>query len=168
MTLVSSDPVGDVEREIGLLLRRAQASSERIARKVHPDLDSGAYPLLVRIGIRPGLRASELAAHIGIGRGTMSRQLARLEELGLIERTTDPDDARGQLLRLTPAGAERLARARGARAQFLREALEGWDADDVSSFAVQLGRFNADVLTRWAEVKGTGQEPSSGDGAGPT
>ena len=35
-----------LEREMGLLLRRAQASSAAISRRVHPDLEPAAYSLL--------------------------------------------------------------------------------------------------------------------------
>ncbi len=61
-----------LERELGLLLRRAQASSASIARDVHPDLEPAAYALLGLIAATPGVRASDLATTIGVGRGTMS------------------------------------------------------------------------------------------------
>ena len=35
-----------LEREIGLLLRRARAISSRLAAELHPDLDGAAYGLL--------------------------------------------------------------------------------------------------------------------------
>ena len=38
--------------------------------------------------------------------GTMTNRLDRLEELGLITRTQDPDDGRGILVTLTKAGAK--------------------------------------------------------------
>ena len=75
----------------------------------------------------------------------MSRQLARLAELGLIERSTDPDDSRGQLIQLTDAGAERLARARVARRDFFEHALRGWSATDLDHLAEQLARLNSSL-----------------------
>ena len=36
----------ELEREIGLLLRRSRAISARLARELHPDLDGAAYGLL--------------------------------------------------------------------------------------------------------------------------
>ena len=144
---VREDSLVTLERELGLLLRRAQASSAALARRVHPDIEPAAYTLLQLIASRPGLRASDLAAAIGVGRGTMSRQLARLGSLGLISRRPDPDDYRGQLLDLTDDGRSRLDEAVSARREFLRAALDGWSAHDVEDLAAQLGRLNADVAT---------------------
>ncbi|WP_028050489.1 MarR family winged helix-turn-helix transcriptional regulator [Cellulomonas sp. URHD0024] len=134
-----------LEREMGLLLRRAQASSAAISRLVHPDLEPAAYSLLAMIATTPGVRASDLAANIGVGRGTMSRQLARLGDLGLVSRRPDPDDYRGQLLDLTDVGRERFETAQVARRAFFRKALAEWTDDDIGSFAAQIARLNADL-----------------------
>jgi DNA-binding MarR family transcriptional regulator len=137
-----NDAVARIESELGLLLRRARASAERLARVVHPDLDPSAYPLLTHIERDPDVRASELADHIGVGRGTMSRQLGRLEQLGLIERRPDPDDSRGQLIRVTAEGARRVDAARQARRSYLGRALGGWADDEQGQLADQLHRLN--------------------------
>ncbi|MFC9633606.1 MarR family transcriptional regulator, partial [Streptomyces mirabilis] len=73
-----------LERELTLLLRRARASSGEMAREVHPDLEASAYGLLFRLDECGRQRATELAAYIGVGKATMSRQLHALEELGLV------------------------------------------------------------------------------------
>src|SRR3954462_5584561 len=124
-----------LERELGLLLRRAQASSASISRDVHPDLEPAAYSLLALIAATPGIRASDLATNIGVGRGTMSRQLARLGSLGLVSRRPDPDDYRGQLLELTAEGRQRFETAQQARRAFLRKALTGWSEPDIQAMA---------------------------------
>ncbi|MEZ0448790.1 MarR family winged helix-turn-helix transcriptional regulator [Cellulomonas sp. ICMP 17802] len=134
-----------LERELGLLLRRAQASSASISRDVHPDLEPAAYSLLALIAATPGIRASDLATHIGVGRGTMSRQLARLGSLGLVSRRPDPDDYRGQLLELTDEGRHRYETAQQARRVFLHRALTGWSDSDIAALASQLGRLNEDL-----------------------
>lgn len=134
-----------LERELGLLLRRAQASSASISRDVHPDLEPAAYSLLALIAATPGIRASDLATNIGVGRGTMSRQLARLGSLGLVSRRPDPDDYRGQLLELTDEGRHRFETAQQARRAFLRGALSGWDEAEIEALATQIGRLNEDL-----------------------
>ena len=142
---VTDDELPQLERELGLFLRRAHASSSAMARRVHPELDSSAYELLALIARTPGVRASDLASYIGVGRGTMSRQLARLGALGLVSRVADPDDFRGQLLSLTPTGTASFEAAQQARRDFLARALEDWSPAQISALTAQLGRLNRDL-----------------------
>src|SRR5688572_1114179 len=104
-----------LERELTVLLRRARASSGEMVREVHPDLESSAYGLLVRLEELGRQRATELAAYIGVGKATMSRQLRALEQLGLIAREPDPADGRAWLVDLTEEGRTRVGRVREAR-----------------------------------------------------
>ena len=139
------DPFRAVESELAVLLRRSHAMSRQLARRVHPDLEPSASPFLARIAQTPDVRASELAAYFGVGRGTMSRQLARLDELGLIERRADPDDSRGQLIRLTAEGTRQSEDVRAAGRAFLRRALRSWSDDDAARLAGYLARLNLDL-----------------------
>jgi DNA-binding MarR family transcriptional regulator len=139
-------PYESLEREIRLLIRRAQSSGASIARRVHPELDASAYPLLAHIAERPGTRGSDLAAYFGVGRATVSRQLSRLVELGLVERTVDPDDSRGQRITLTPDGSARFERARTSRVAMLEGALATWETDDVAQLARLLNRYSTDIV----------------------
>ncbi|WP_275002024.1 MarR family winged helix-turn-helix transcriptional regulator [Promicromonospora iranensis] len=139
-------PFEGLEREIRLLIRRAQSSGTSIARRVHPELDASAYPLLAHISERPGARGSDLATFFGVGRATVSRQLSRLVELGLVERTVDPEDSRGQRITLTPDGAARLDRARSSRVAMLEGALATWETEEVAQLARLLNRYSADIV----------------------
>ena len=143
---MSDDPVLRLETELVLLLRRARAASAAVARAVHPELDAPAYLLLATVARVPGARASDLAETLGVGRGTMSRQLARLEHLGLVVRTPDPHDSRNHPLGLTDTGRELFARAQEGRRDYLREALDGWDPSELDLLADLLGRLNADLV----------------------
>ena len=149
----AKDPFGALEHELRVLIRRAKSSATEIAELVHPQLEASAYPLLAHIAMRPGTRGSDLAAHFGVGRATVSRQLTRLEQLGLVSRTTDPGDTRGQLLGLTKDGKARLAAAREGRVSALRQALAAWERDDVVHLARLLRRYSADWVG-WREAQG--------------
>ncbi|MDM7832309.1 MarR family winged helix-turn-helix transcriptional regulator [Cellulomonas edaphi] len=143
----------ELERELGLFLRRAHSASAAVARHVHPDLEPAAYELLALIQSTPVVRASDLAARIGVGRGTMSRQLSRLAALGFVARRPDPEDFRGQLLSLTDEGRSRLEGAQAARRTYLRSALGDWSPSEVDDLTRQLGRLNG-ALTRARERAG--------------
>ncbi|WP_156726059.1 MarR family winged helix-turn-helix transcriptional regulator [Streptomyces apocyni] len=132
-----------LERELTVFLRRARASSGEMARAVHPDLESAAYGLLVRLAECGAQRATALAGYIGVGKATMSRQLRALEELGLVTREPDPADGRASLIRLTDDGRERFATVRAARrAQYVRK-LADWDRREVAELARLLGQLNS-------------------------
>jgi DNA-binding MarR family transcriptional regulator len=50
------------------------------------------------------LRLGDLGRRLGISASTLTRNLARLEERGLVTRTTDPHDARATRVSLSAAG----------------------------------------------------------------
>src|SRR5262245_65642803 len=71
-------------------------------------LDRALFPLLSRIGIEGPIGTVELAALTGRDHSTVSRQVAKLEALGLVERATAERDRRGRLLKPKAAGEGRL------------------------------------------------------------
>ncbi|MFI6208864.1 MarR family winged helix-turn-helix transcriptional regulator [Streptomyces sp. NPDC051041] len=131
-----------LERELTVLLRRARASQGEMAREVHPDLESSAYGLLVRLDECGRQRATDLAAYIGVGKATMSRQLRALEELGLVAREPDPADGRAWLVALTREGRERVGRVREARRERYARRLADWDPREVTELARLLHQLN--------------------------
>ncbi|MEU6063574.1 MULTISPECIES: MarR family winged helix-turn-helix transcriptional regulator [Streptomyces] len=131
-----------LERELTVLLRRARANQGEMAREVHPDLESAAYGLLVRLDEHGRQRATELAGYIGVGKATMSRQLRALEELGLIAREPDPADGRAWLVALTAEGRGRVGKVREARRARYVSQLAHWDRQEVAELARLLHELN--------------------------
>ena len=136
-------PYAALELELGVFWRRARASADRLSRAVHPDLDSAAYGLLIRLREHGPVRPSELAAYVGVGKATISRQLKVLEGLKLVEREADPADGRAHRLTLTREGRDRMDAVRSARLRRLHTSLDSWPEEDVSTLATLLGRLNA-------------------------
>ncbi|MFF4589762.1 MarR family winged helix-turn-helix transcriptional regulator [Streptomyces sp. NPDC000345] len=131
-----------LERELTVLFRRARANQGEMAREVHPDLESAAYGLLVRLEECGRQRATELAAYIGVGKATMSRQLRALEQLGLIAREPDPADGRAWLVDLTEEGRSRVSRVREARRERYVSHFSHWDRREVAELARLLHQLN--------------------------
>lgn len=131
-----------LERELTVLMRRARAKQGEMARAVHPDLESAAYGLLVRLDECGRQRATELAAYIGVGKATMSRQLRALEDLGLVAREPDPADGRAWLVHLTEEGSRRVQRVREARRARYVSQLAHWDRREVAELARLLRQLN--------------------------
>src|ERR1700741_1298128 len=80
-------------------------------------------------------RISDLAALDHCSQPTMTMQVRRLEDAGLVTRTTDPADARAVLIQITGAGIERLRQVRAARAGVIDPHLASLDDDDRQALA---------------------------------
>lgn len=71
--------------------------------------------LLAVIEDQGAARISDLAALDHCSQPTMTTQVRRLEDAGLVSRTADPADARAVLISITPEGVEALATVRSDR-----------------------------------------------------
>ncbi|MDQ0795286.1 MarR family winged helix-turn-helix transcriptional regulator [Streptomyces sp. B1I3] len=127
-----------IQRELTAFARRARAAAARL----HPDLPLVSYTLLAHIDHRQGCRATDLAAHYMLDKSTVSRQIAALEKLGLVERHPAPDDQRIQVLHPTAAGVRTLASTQASRHAAYRERLGEWTTEDLGRFAEYLLRYN--------------------------
>lgn len=148
----AQEAFGRLEREIALLLRRARVISARLAGELHPDLDGSAYGLLALLQDLGPLRAGDLVARLGQDKSTVSRQVTKLVELGLVARTADPVDGRAQVLSPSTEGATRLERIREARRARWAADLSDWPTDDVATLAELLARLNRIGEAREAEA----------------
>jgi DNA-binding MarR family transcriptional regulator len=139
----ATDPYQAVEHELGRLLRRVRSLTRAMAHEVHPDLDPTAYGLLIRLEEVGDARLTDLATYFGVGKPTLSRQLAFLARLGLVRGRADPADGRVTRLELTEEAVRRIQEVRGTRRGQLRAALERWPVDDVTELGELLHRLNA-------------------------
>jgi DNA-binding MarR family transcriptional regulator len=71
----------------------------------------------------PGLRLQELGRRLGITPSTLSRNLARLVESGLVTRTGDAEDARAARVSLTAAGRRKAEELRAQEEAFASDVL---------------------------------------------
>lgn len=91
-------------------------------------------------------RISDLATLDHCSQPTMTTQVRRLEDAGLVTRTTDPVDARAVRITITEAGVATLARVRADRAAVIDPLLADLDDDErqtLGSAVEILGRLLA-------------------------
>lgn len=100
------------------------------------DLAPSAVHAILEIGATPGIQARDLAHLLRLDKSNASRQVARLETAGLIERTASSDDARSSELYLTKAG------------QQLRKKIDKFATDQVSSALRKLAPSDQQSLVR--------------------
>ncbi|MEV7663933.1 MarR family transcriptional regulator [Paenarthrobacter sp. NPDC089316] len=137
------DALQQVEHQLSLLWRRARSISHQLSRQVHPDMEPAAYGLLTVIRREGPIRLTDLATCIGVGKPSVSRQIAFLESIGLVYKEADPQDGRAQSIRLTEKGEEKMHLVQDARRQVFRERLGEWPLKDVQTLADYMGRLNA-------------------------
>jgi DNA-binding MarR family transcriptional regulator len=91
--------------------------------------------LLSTIEDQGAARISDLAALDHSSQPTMTTQVRRLEDSGLVSRTVDPGDARAVLIRITRKGVKTLTQVRLDRGAAIDPYLERLDADDRQTLA---------------------------------
>ena len=131
-----------VERELSLLIRQARTLMVTSASTVHAGLELSAYATLRLLDTEGPLRASTIGERFALDKSTVSRQLSRLIDWGLVERTPDPSDGRAHLVAITPTGHARLMGVSQQRKGEIRRMLEQWDEKDVAEFGRLLEQFN--------------------------
>ena len=108
--------------------------------------------ILARLERQPGMSQNELAAIAEVAPITVARLVDRLEEQGLVERCTDPDDRRIWRLRLTPAAAPLLRDIRLYRAEMRTLMTKGISPAALKTMVVGLRRMKANLSGRLAEA----------------
>ncbi|MGP4016740.1 MarR family winged helix-turn-helix transcriptional regulator [Saccharopolyspora sp. 5N708] len=131
-----------VERELVMMFRRARNLSTTVAAHVHPDLDPASYSLLLMIDDAGPLRGMDVADRTGLDKSTVSRQIATLVDLNLLERAPDPDDGRARRIQLSELGRERLSKVRAERRKHLHGEFASWSTQDLKDLARLLGKLN--------------------------
>lgn len=132
-----------VEHQISLFWRRGRSISQQLSREVHPDMEPAAYGLLTVIRREGPIRLTELASCIGVGKPSVSRQIAFLESIGLVSKEADPLDGRAQTIRLTAKGEEKMHQVQDARREVFRERLGEWPVEELQALAAYMAKLNA-------------------------
>jgi DNA-binding MarR family transcriptional regulator len=99
-------------------------------QRVRLELPVAQARLLAAIEDQGAARISDLAALDHCSQPTMTTQVRRLEDAGLVSRVSDPADARAVLISITPKGVRTLASVRADRGAVLDPYLERLDSTD--------------------------------------
>jgi DNA-binding MarR family transcriptional regulator len=96
----------------GVLLRKR--AREFFARHKITDVQFNVLALIHdRAGWDGGLTQIELSRLLLVNRSNITSLVDRMEQGGLVTRTTDPDDRRNKVVKLTPKGRKRLLAIEG-------------------------------------------------------
>ena len=128
--MLTTPPVTDVASHLRLVVAR---TARRLRQEAGQDLSPSLTSALASIDRHGPLTPSELAAHERVQRPTATRLLARLAELGLVERAADPADRRSALISASPAGRALLRRLRTRKNHYLAERLAVLEPDELAT-----------------------------------
>ena len=104
-------------------------------------LERALFPLLVFIQRLGPIGVVDLAGRVGRDHTTVSRQVARLEELGLVERRAGQTDRRVREAVITPQGKTATDAVDAARGRMALALFDGWSQDDFDDLVRLMRRF---------------------------
>ncbi len=145
--VTSSENRDEAILELASRLRLTIArTARRLRQQAGTDLSAALTAALATVEVHGPLTPSELADAERVKRPTATRIIAKLESLGLLERTADPTDRRSSLVTMTPEGHALLRRLRKRKNAYLARRLRELDPADVEAL-----ERAADVLERMLE-----------------
>jgi len=136
-----SQPAADLLEVVALVIRGV--SDNR-------DLSLTAVAALGSLDRRGGQRITALAVAEGVSQPSMTQLIQRLEQRGLVERTSDPTDGRVALVSLTEQGRTALAARRQRNAKRIAELLADLPENDVRALAAALAAVLPGIRARVA------------------
>jgi DNA-binding MarR family transcriptional regulator len=109
-----------------------------LGRRDKRELSRTAASVLATLRDAGPRRITELAESEAVAQPTVTTLVGRLERDGLVERRSDPGDARAVLVHLMPAGRDRLDAMRAAREAVLETRLAALTQDERKALAAAL------------------------------
>ena len=113
----------------------------KVIEKASVALDRALFPLLVAIDLRGPIGVVDLAHRVGRDYSTVSRQVSKLEENGLVTREASPTDARVTQVAMTKKGRTMTTALDGAREKIMMSLLADWDKKELAELARLLRKF---------------------------
>jgi len=118
---------------------------EAMVREAGISLDRALFPLLVGIERLGPIGVVELADRVGRDYTTVSRQVAKLESLGLVRRQGGAQDRRVREAVVTPKGKAMTDAVDAARERIGRAIFAKWEERDFEDLVRLLQKFAADL-----------------------
>jgi DNA-binding MarR family transcriptional regulator len=116
-----------------------------ILKEADVSLDRALFPLLVRIERRGPIGIVELAGDVGRDYTTVSRQVSKLEKLGLVERNASQQDARVSNVAVTKKGLKITDSIDAARERLMTKVFQDWSSKDKKDLVRLLSMFVVDI-----------------------
>lgn len=134
--------IDELNQQIATLVRRARRYGNDHARQLDPSLSSTSYQIVVFLLRNGPHRAQHLVEIFNLDKAAVSRHLQQLDDLGLIDRRSDPDDRRATLVEVSEAAKARITEIHQQRRHELQEVMSNWPLARVQELASLLADYN--------------------------
>ncbi len=138
--------------EIVGVMNRPQRD-EAMVREAGISLDRALFPLLVLVERLGPIGVVELADRVGRDYTTVSRQVAKLESLELIDRRESMTDRRVREAVVTKRGKVMTDRVDVARERIGQTIFAKWDAQEIEELVRLLRKFADDIKDGASDVQ---------------
>lgn len=144
---ISTDTLRDLHRSLLDIVSVVNQPhrDDVIIQKAGIRLDRALFPLLVGIERYGPIGIVDLAERAGRNYTTVSRQVAKLEELGLIDHQKSKTDRRIHAAVITTKGKKMIHLIDTAREKMGREIFQSWEKQEIAEFARLMRKF-ADAI----------------------
>lgn len=119
---------------------------DRLIEEAGIPLDRALFPLLARVARYGPIGVVDIADRTGRDHTTISRQMAKLEELGLIERRASSTDRRVREATVSAKGRAMVAALNAARERLANRILASWTDAELDDLRRLLRRFADDLM----------------------
>jgi DNA-binding MarR family transcriptional regulator len=119
---------------------------ERLVAEAGIPLDRALFPLLAGVARYGPIGVVDIADRTGRDHTTISRQMAKLEELGLIERRASATDKRVREAVVSAKGRKMVAALNAARERLANRILASWTNMELDALRKLLRRFADDLM----------------------
>ncbi|MBA2950123.1 MarR family winged helix-turn-helix transcriptional regulator [Streptomyces himalayensis] len=127
--------------ELARRLSAIGAIKRGLGRMLPHDCPGGSAAVLLILDRDGEMRMSRLAELLAVDMSVTSRHVAHVADRGWIDRSPDPADKRSRILRLTPAGRNKLAELKENAVEALAHYLADWSDEEVDQLNALLARL---------------------------
>jgi DNA-binding MarR family transcriptional regulator len=137
------DPVDVIETEMTRLARTIALLGR--PPETPSGVDRAGYLLLRTLERIGPASINTIAAAVGLDGSTVTRQVAAMKELGLVERQTNPGDRRSCIISPTTDGRSVMRLMRRQRRSNLDDVTSDWTDDDRTTLGRLLAKLNDSI-----------------------
>jgi DNA-binding MarR family transcriptional regulator len=149
-----------IEEVVRWLPQRNSQLGRLLAREAKLPLRRGMASILTALGEQPR-SITQLAEREGLAQPTVTRMIARLESIGLVERARRPEDRRIVMVQITPEGRKILNEMRARYRAVLRAELASFSDAELDALVLASRALQRLIETMQSKAHVPGANSSS-------